>query len=99
MEHLDVISVALLGSAKKSYKGEEYYSHPFRHNSKIFTVKAAEDLSGKAALVKFLKAGEKLEVDGKEITIAKDCFTMVAALSAESVTRANEELKAIEGVW
>mgnify|MGYP000848261813 FL=1 len=87
MKHLEQIKEKFVGSKSRTNPdtNNKYYRNVFEHDGKYHSVMDAEDLSGKAGVVQFVKKGEDNMNGGK---VAQDAFSLVFASSAGTAVAA-----------
>ena len=89
MNHLEQFKVAFVGARSRQVVdngvAKKYYRNAFNLNGKTYSVSDAEDLSGKAGVVQFVKAGEDNSSGGK---VVQDAFSLLYATSLGSVASA-----------
>lgn len=92
MKHEEQFKVAFVGSITRQYVDEKtgtivkYYRNAFCIDRKYYHVRDANDLSGKAGVVAFIKKGETAPNGEK---VANDCFTLLMSCSAGTAAAAN----------
>ena len=88
MNHLEQIKVMFVGQKSRTHDGKQYYRNVFLHEGKYHSVKDANDLSGKAGVVQFVKKGEdngsggKVVADSWSLLFASTAGTMATAKAA-----------------
>jgi hypothetical protein len=96
MKHSEEFKVAFWGSVPRQVVEntvvKKYYRIAFTLNGNTHHITSADDISGKAGVVMFVKGGETGPNGAK---IVKDAFTLLGAADATTATNAKNSLDAI----
>ena len=96
MKHLEQFKVAFKGQVARQVVENgvtrKYYRIAFEIGGKVYHVSNADDISGKAGVVQFIKAGEEKPGGGK---VVADCFSLLYCADATTATNAANALAAI----
>lgn len=96
MKHLEQFKVAFKGQVSRQVVEnnliKKYYRNAFEIGGATYHVTNADDISGKAGVVMFCKAGEDKPGGGK---VVADCFTLLYACDATTAINAKNALDSI----
>ena len=97
MKHLEEFKVAFKGQISRQVVEngvmKKYYRNAFEIGGKTYHVSNAEDISGKAGVVAFVKQGEEKPGGGK---VVNDAFTLLYCCDATTAVSALSALDAIK---